>query len=99
MSVYVNYEQSSVFIRRSCIDFTLDTNEIDCTTSIGGCDAATTTTTTAPTTLTTTTTKQLLLANLFWRRLKGWELLPDPLSIAVLVSILRLITTRSIVNC
>ena len=50
-----NYDQSSVFIRRSCIDFTVDTNEIDYTTSIGGCDTATTTTTTAPTTATTTT--------------------------------------------
>jgi hypothetical protein len=51
-----NSNQSSVFIRRACIDSTLDTNEIDYTTSIGGCDTATTTTTTAPTTATTTTT-------------------------------------------
>ena len=50
------YDQSSVFIRRSCIDFTVDTSDIDYTTSIGGCDTAATMTTTAPTTATTTTT-------------------------------------------
>jgi hypothetical protein len=42
-------DQSSVLIRRSCIDFTLDTNEVDCTTSIGGYDTVTTTATTATT--------------------------------------------------
>jgi hypothetical protein len=48
-------DQSSVLIRRSCNDFTLDINEVECTTSTGGYDtvtiSATTTTTTKPTTV------------------------------------------------
>jgi hypothetical protein len=59
-----NSDQSSVFIRRSCINLTLDTNEIGYTTSIGGCDTETTTTTTAPAIATTATTaKRHNLAN------------------------------------
>jgi hypothetical protein len=44
----------SVFIRRSCSDFTLDINEVDCTTSFGGYDTVTTTATTTTTTKPTT---------------------------------------------